>query len=394
MSGAHTPSEISSEGDARRETIMRSIIESIKTLPEKQQEDAVREMSEIFQDLKNKNGMSPDEEFAYIHDLIGRCEEEKNLLFQIGFPAILEFFQKQNALERFCFYFFASKTLEDEFPEFFDKDRNKGIEKGKNKHKNVLITVQEDGNENGNENGDFQHLLLRWKTKLFVQLWLQEKSVYFYSTINNLLSYTTILISTGSSATLFSTESTTTKYVIGALTMTTGILTAFSRQLKPAEKYQEHLLTTTQYHVLMRKMDSYISLPDTDTTSEKFREEIETEMNQLLQKQLNPPLFIRYLFQKKYGSIDSMMYGNEILNLMMKESLASKFLEYIKTELKKKVKSVRDIQQMTQKLAFLQNQHGVAPMPDSSLPSSIYNVEEPAVERNGKDKRKSWFRCA
>lgn len=38
---------------------------------------------------------------------------------------------------------------------------------------------------NNSDTNLFSNLLLRWKTKLFVQLWLQEKSVYFYSTWNN-----------------------------------------------------------------------------------------------------------------------------------------------------------------------------------------------------------------
>lgn len=192
----------------------------------------------------------------------------------------------------------------------------------------------------------FSNLLLRWKTKLFVQLWLQEKSMYFYNNWNHLLSYSIILISTGSSATLFSTDNTTIKYVIGALTMVTGILTAVSRQMKPAEKYQEHLITTNKYHQLMRKIENYLTLKPKEPSEDKFKEVIEEEINQLIQNQLTPPLNILRSFEKKYGSIDVMMYGNEIINLMIKDTLASKNLEFIKNKIKRDVKTMEDIQQI------------------------------------------------
>lgn len=190
------------------------------------------------------------------------------------------------------------------------------------------------------------NLLLRWKTKLFVQLWLQEKSMYFYDTWNNLLSYLIIFISTGSSATLFSTENNVVKYIIGALTLTTGILTAVMRQMKPAEKYQEHMITSTRYQHLMRKIETYLTLKPAEPTEEKFKEMIEEEINQLLQHQLTPPLYVLQTFETKYGSIDGMMYGNEIINLMIKDALASKNLEFIKTKIKKNAKTREDIQQI------------------------------------------------
>jgi hypothetical protein len=64
-------------------------------------------------------------------------------------------------------------------------------------------------------------LLERWKTKLFVQLWLQERSVYFYDWCNNVFAYSIILISSASSATLFSSTTYYVQYIVGAMSIVT-----------------------------------------------------------------------------------------------------------------------------------------------------------------------------
>jgi hypothetical protein len=229
----------------------------------------------------------------------------------------------------------------------------------------------------------FSNLLLRWKTKLFVQLWLQEKSMYFYNTWNHILSYSIILISTGSSATLFSTDNVNIKYAIGALTMVTGILTAVSRQMKPAEKYQEHLITTNKYHQLMRKIENYLTLKPLEPTEDKFKEQIEEEINQLIQNQLTPPLNILRLFEMRYGSIDVMMYGNEIINLMIKDTLASKNLEFIKNKINRNVKTMEDIQQIYKDIESLNHTRT-----EFSQERAPYTRE---LQPTNKSHRKSWY---
>jgi hypothetical protein len=197
--------------------------------------------------------------------------------------------------------------------------------------------------KNGEE--QWKALLERWKTRLFVQLWLQERSVYYYDWCNNVFTYSIILISSASSATLFSSTPSYVQYVVGAMSMVTGILTAVSRQMKPAEKYQEHCITAERYQVLIRKIDAYLSKPrSVDNDDAKFTTEVELEINQLVTSSLKPPAWVRRQFRNKYGNINTMLYGKEIIDLMMKDTLASKYLKAIKSNIQEnKIVTFKDV---------------------------------------------------
>lgn len=207
----------------------------------------------------------------------------------------------------------------------------------------ITIVQQVDNEVNISE--QWRNLLERWKTKLFVQLWLQERSVYFYDWCNNTISYIVIIVSSASSATLFTSTSHYIQYIVGTLSMLTGILTAVSRQMKPAEKYQEHCITAQKYQILIRKIDAYLSKPESKNIDyEKFTQEVELEMNQLVFASLKPPAWVRNEFRKKYGNISTMLYGKEIIDLMMKDTLTSKYLTVLKSDIKdKNISSLQDV---------------------------------------------------
>jgi hypothetical protein len=188
-------------------------------------------------------------------------------------------------------------------------------------------------------------LLERCKTKLFVQLWLQERSVYYFDWCNNVFAYSIILISSASSATLFSSTTSYVQYIVGTMSMVCGILTAVSRQMKPAERYQEHCITAERYQVLISKIDTYLSKPrSVEHDDSKFMTEVEFEINQLVASSLKPPAWVRRQFRKKYGNINTMLYGKEILDLMMKDTLASKYLKAIKSNIQEsKIVTFKDV---------------------------------------------------
>lgn len=170
---------------------------------------------------------------------------------------------------------------------------------------------------------EHEALLESWKAKLFVQMWLQERSMYFYRDINNYLTYPIIAISSISSATLFSTNNEIVKNVIGALTLTTGVLTAITRQMRPAELYQQHAIATLRYQTLIRTINTYLSLPKSmrDTDPKTFMQKIEMDISALMENQINAPPYIKRKFEKKYGNIDKLVYGEEILTLLRSDML-------------------------------------------------------------------------
>lgn len=142
--------------------------------------------------------------------------------------------------------------------------------------------------------------------------------MYFYENVNNMLTYPIIVISSVSSATLFSTNNIAIKYVIGGLSLVTGILTSISRQMRPAELYQQYAITTLRYQALVRRIETYLSLPvimrEDDPVS--FMRKIEMEISALSENQVNPPPYVKDMFQKRFGSLDKHVYGEAILELL------------------------------------------------------------------------------
>lgn len=166
-------------------------------------------------------------------------------------------------------------------------------------------------------------LLTRWRSRLFVNMWLQEKSMQFYANVNNALTYPIIVISSVSSATLFSTDNSAIKYVIGGLTLVTGILTSISRQMRPAELYQQYAISTLRYQALVRRIETYLSLPVVMREEDPltFMRKFELEMTALMENQVSPPPYVKSMFQKRFGSLDKIVYGEAILELLRQDMM-------------------------------------------------------------------------
>lgn len=185
----------------------------------------------------------------------------------------------------------------------------------------LTIEPSDDGSEldSCNWKKEYKQLLKKWKSKLFVEMWLQEKSKEFYSNINNVLTYPIIIISSISSATLFSTRSDAIKYVVGGLSLTTGILTAISRQMRPAELFQQHATATLRYQALIRSIDTYLSLPTemrTESDPITYMRKLETEIASLMENQVNAPPYVKRQFESRFGPMDKLVYSEEILQLL------------------------------------------------------------------------------
>lgn len=182
----------------------------------------------------------------------------------------------------------------------------------------------------------WRKLLQQWKIKLFVQLWLQERSVFYYDTCNNIFSYSVIIISTASSATLFSNSSIFIQYLVGGLTLLTTLITAVTRQMKPAEKYQEHSIHAEKFHAILRKIDTHLNKPNMNIDNETFAKSIEIEMNNLISNTLRPPAYVRWSFRRKYGNINNMLFGEEIGTLILRDTLGTKYFKHLKMKIVEK----------------------------------------------------------
>lgn len=175
-----------------------------------------------------------------------------------------------------------------------------------------------------------EEILKEWKAKCFVNLWLQDMSSYYYTKMYNWLSYPVIVISSVSSAALFASDNTAIKYVVGVMSLVSGILTSISRQMKPGELHQQHAISTRRYHNLIRHIDTCLSLTEGMRPHPTvFIEKIGVDIDGLMDSQLDPPLRIVQSFEKEYGPIDRMLYGEDIIELMKIEMHTSKMFHRI-----------------------------------------------------------------
>lgn len=172
---------------------------------------------------------------------------------------------------------------------------------------------------------EHETILIEWKAKGFAYLWLQSHSCYFYVRMYNWLAYTVIILSSISSATMFSITSSNddcvphfsaVQYTIGSLSLIAAILTGVIRHLKPGEMYQQHATIARRYHTLIRSIDTCLSLtselrPDPSI----FIEKIGTELDNLANTQSDPPLYVIKRFEKAFGPLERILYGEDIVEL-------------------------------------------------------------------------------
>jgi hypothetical protein len=176
-----------------------------------------------------------------------------------------------------------------------------------------------------------EHILKEWKAKAFAYMWLQTISCYFHISVYNWLAYTVIISSSFASATMFSLDTSLTRcnvsvlggisliviqYVVGSISLVSAILTGVIRQLKPGEMYQQHASSAKRYHTLIRNIDACLSLTSSLRPNPIiFIQKIEVELDNLANNQADPPLNVIKKFEKIYGPLEGILYGEDVIEL-------------------------------------------------------------------------------
>lgn len=189
--------------------------------------------------------------------------------------------------------------------------------------KNMSMNHLSDLNKNSKSVWLPQHedILKSWKAKCFVNMWLQNKSRYYYTSIQNLLTYPIIIITSCSGAVLFSYDYITINYVVGVLSLLAGVLMAIMRQLKPEELEHAYSKTTRKYQTLIRKIDTVLDVtPEMrKQTPEIFLERITYDIDYIINSQLYPPYKIVREFERLFGNLHEVLYGQDIIELLKRD---------------------------------------------------------------------------
>jgi len=163
-------------------------------------------------------------------------------------------------------------------------------------------------------------ILQGWKVTAFIDMWLQNKSAEYYRNVENMVTFPVILLSSASSITLFAASYTWTKYLVSVANVIVGILTALGRQLKCNEMCQEHSNMASRYQSLIRAVDTCLDLPrHMRPNPNVLIEKLGSEIDALSSSHLTPPYFVVRVFERTYGPIHQLMFGDDIIQLLKKD---------------------------------------------------------------------------
>ena len=164
---------------------------------------------------------------------------------------------------------------------------------------------------------EHMRVLTRWKSQAFVHMYLQEKSNYYFRMIYNSLTFPVILLSSISSATLFTSHSDAVKVFVASVSIVCACLAALQRQVRPAEHAAHHGNTAHRYQTLIHRIESCMKMvPNMRPDVRKFVDKVRSELEMLLGTQNEPPRLVISSFEKRYGRIEGILYGDEIADMI------------------------------------------------------------------------------
>lgn len=186
-------------------------------------------------------------------------------------------------------------------------------------------------------NSGYENILKNWKVQAFINMWLHSKSSYYYVKINDLLTYPVIIVSAISSAILFATDHNLSRFIIAILSSIIVIVTGLLIELCPGQKAEQYMDIAKRYTTLIRNIDYCLSIPSHMREHPiKFIEIINIELDNISDIENIIPRFIIHKFEKKYGNLDKILFGDEIIDLLYEDIkttnaavlIASKFFKY------------------------------------------------------------------
>ena len=176
---------------------------------------------------------------------------------------------------------------------------------------------------------EYENILKDWKAKSFVYMWLQLKSGYHFIFLNNILTYPVIILSSVTSAALFTSDNELLRTILAIFSVITVVLTGIALEISPGEKLEKHMSSMKRHATLIRNIDYCLSLPKhirADPTI--FIEKVSIEMDFIAENENVVPRYVIRRFEKKFGKIDKLLYGEEIIDLLAED------IKTVKTVLK------------------------------------------------------------
>ena len=157
-----------------------------------------------------------------------------------------------------------------------------------------------------------ENLLKLWKKQAAINLWLQLASNYYYSKLNDYLSYPSIVLSAATSISVFGSDcDLKAKFAISILALVSGVLTAINKHLRAAEKGQEYALRAKDYHTFIREIDFILATnreerPNATDTLERIR----GYYDRIVDMQMEPPVKVIRSYEKKFRPLENSLFSD------------------------------------------------------------------------------------
>ena len=167
---------------------------------------------------------------------------------------------------------------------------------------------------------DYEKTIIEWKAKCFVNMWLQLQSAYHYERVNSAITYPIMIISTLSGATFIVLDNFYIKHLMAFFSLLSVILTGLFLQIHPDRKSQGHFRCMRLYSSLIREIDYSMNLPSKLRPKPiYYLYKINKIIDIISEKDIIIPRFVIFMFEKKFGNLDKILYGTEIIDILRQD---------------------------------------------------------------------------
>lgn len=167
---------------------------------------------------------------------------------------------------------------------------------------------------------EHEKILKTYRARSFVNMWMQLRSGYYFIRLNDYLTYPIIFISSVSSAALFISDNNVIRLIIAILSTINVIMTGLLIECSPGQKKEQHMACMKQYLSLIRTIDFCLNIPrNMRSPPITFLDRVNSQMETIECGEYVVPRHIVRNFEKRFGSIDKLFYGEEIANLIVED---------------------------------------------------------------------------
>ena len=155
-------------------------------------------------------------------------------------------------------------------------------------------------------------LLTSWKKQCSISMWLALASKYYYSSMNNWLTYPGIVFSAITSIGVVGLGCEGPGlYILSVLNLIGGILNTVCKQAQPAEKSQDFYLRAKDYYKIIREIDYLLAIDYKDRPPvNEVMLRIKADLDRIMDQQMQFPLKIIRDYEHKFQPLHEGLYAD------------------------------------------------------------------------------------